>query len=104
MPSGRRTSKKLRTSSHWLIVAVVAVGFVTNVGIGTMSAPASGTSPSYARAGAFGNDARLQDDGAARRGIWLIVMVLLIVLFARAFCGWICPVPLRAEVARLASG
>ena len=35
----KKNSKKLRTLVALAIVAVVAVGFVTNVGIGTMSAP-----------------------------------------------------------------
>ena len=39
----KKNSKKLRTLVALAIVAVVAVGFVTNVGIGTMSAPVSYT-------------------------------------------------------------
>ena len=35
----KKNSKKLRTLVALAIVAVVTVGFVTNVGIGTMSAP-----------------------------------------------------------------
>lgn len=45
----KKNSKKLRTLVALAIVAVVAVGFVTNVGIGTMSAPGIWDISIYAR-------------------------------------------------------
>ena len=89
----KKNSKKLRTLVALAIVAVVAVGFVTNVGIGTMSAPGIWDISILCPLGALGT-MLASKMMVPRAVISLIVMVLLIVLFARAFCGWICPVPL----------
>ena len=89
----KKNAKKLRTLVALAIVAVVTVGFVTNVGIGTMSAPGIWDISILCPLGALGT-MLASKMMVPRAVISLIVMVLLIVLFARAFCGWICPVPL----------
>ena len=89
----KKNSKKLRTLVALAIVAVVAVGFVTNVGIGTMSAPGIWDISILCPLGALGT-MLASKMMVPRAVISLVAMVLLIVVFARAFCGWMCPVPL----------
>lgn len=93
-------SKTLRTIVAVAIVAVVAIGFVTNWGIGTMSAPGIGEISILCPLGALG--AMLASKLMIPRAVVsLIIMVLLIIVFARAFCGWICPVPLVSNLRSL---
>lgn len=89
----KKNSKKLRTLVALAIVAVVTVGFVTNVGIGTMSAPGIWDISILCPLGALGT-MLASKMMVPRAVVSLVVMVLLIVVFARAFCGWMCPVPL----------
>ena len=89
----KKNSKTLRTACALAIIAVVTVGFVTNVGIGTMSAPGIWDISILCPLGALGT-MLASKMMVPRAVISLIAMVLLIVLFARAFCGWMCPVPL----------
>lgn len=89
----KKNSKKLRTLVALAIVAIVTVGFVTNIGIGTMSAPGIWDISILCPLGALGT-MLASKMMVPRAVVSLVVMVLLIVVFARAFCGWICPVPL----------
>ena len=89
----KKNSKTLRTACALAIIAVVTVGFVTNVGIGTMSAPGIWDISILCPLGALGT-MLASKMMVPRAVISLIAMVLLIILFARAFCGWMCPVPL----------
>ena len=75
----KKNSKKLRTLVALAIVAVVAVGFVTNVGIGTMSAPGIWDISILCPLGALGT-MLASKMMVPRAVISLIVMVLLIVL------------------------
>lgn len=89
----KKNSKTLRTITALAIVAIITVGFVTNVGIGTMSAPGIWDISILCPLGALGT-MLASKMMVPRAAISLIAMVLLVVVFARAFCGWICPVPL----------
>lgn len=86
-------SKTLRIIVASLVIVVVALGFITNFGIGTISAPGFWDISILCPLGALGTmlATKLM---IPRAVISLIAMVLLIVVFARAFCGWICPIPL----------
>lgn len=90
-------SKTLRTIVAVAIIAIVTVGFMTNWGIGTMSAPGVWDISILCPLGALGTmlASKLM---VPRAVVSLIIMVLLIIVFARAFCGWICPVPLVQKV------
>ncbi len=89
----KTNSKTLRTITAAAVVLVVAVGFVTNLGIGTVSAPGIWDISVLCPLGALGT--MLASKMMVPRAIVsLVVMVLLIAVFARAFCGWMCPVPL----------
>lgn len=89
----KKHSKALRTLTAAAIIVIITVGFVTNVGLGTMSAPGIGDLSILCPLGALGT-MLASKMMVPRAVISLVAMVLLIVVFARAFCGWMCPVPL----------
>ncbi|RDB66044.1 4Fe-4S binding protein [Eggerthella sinensis] len=89
----KKHSKSLRTLTAAAIIVIITVGFVTNVGLGTMSAPGIGDLSILCPLGALGT-MLASKMMVPRAVISLVAMVLLIVVFARAFCGWMCPVPL----------
>ncbi len=89
----KKNSKTLRTLTALAVIVVVFVGFLTNLGIGTISAPGFWDISVLCPLGALGT-MLASKMMVPRAVISLVIMVLLIVVFARAFCGWICPVPL----------
>lgn len=89
----KKHSKTLRTLTAAAIIVIITVGFVTNVGLGTMSAPGIGDLSILCPLGALGT-MLASKMMVPRAVISLVAMVLLIVVFARAFCSWMCPVPL----------
>ncbi|MEG1435238.1 MAG: 4Fe-4S binding protein [Gordonibacter sp.] len=86
-------SKTLRTLAAALVMVVIVLGFVTNFGIGTLSAPGLWDLSILCPLGALGTMLATKMM-IPRAVISLIAAVLLIVVFARAFCGWVCPIPL----------
>jgi ferredoxin-type protein NapH len=90
---GKNNSTRLRALVALLVVAVVAVGFALNVGMGTLSAFGWEDIVLLCPLGALGAmlAAKLLIPQAV---VSLVVAALLIVLLGRFFCGWICPVPL----------
>ena len=89
----KRNSKTLRTVTALAIVAIVFAGFWTNLGIGTISAPGIWDISILCPLGALGT-MLASKMMVPRAVVSLVIMVVLIILFARAFCGWMCPVPL----------
>ena len=89
----KKNSETLRTLTALAVIVVVFVGFLTNLGIGTISAPGFWDISVLCPLGALGT-MLASKMMVPRAVISLVIMVLLIVVFARAFCGWICPVPL----------
>jgi ferredoxin-type protein NapH len=89
----KNKSKKLRTATALAIVVIVFIGFWTNLGIGTISAPGIWDISVLCPLGALGT-MLASKTMLPRAVISLVLMVLLIIVFARAFCGWMCPVPL----------
>lgn len=89
----KRDSKKLRTITALAIVAIVFVGFLTNLGIGTISAPGIWDISILCPLGALGT-MLASKMMVPRAMVSLVIMMVLIIVFARAFCGWMCPVPL----------
>lgn len=86
-------SKTLRTAAAVAVILAVTIGFVTNLGIGTVSAPGFWDISILCPLGALGT-MLASKMMVPRAVVSLVIMVLLIVVFARAFCGWVCPVPL----------
>lgn len=85
-------SNKLRIIIPLVVAAVIVVGFLLNVSIGTLCAPGLGEISLLCPLGSL-MTMLASKTMIPRAIISLIVVILLIVLFARAFCGWICPVP-----------
>lgn len=93
-------SKALRIATAALVIVLIAVGFATNWGIGTLSAPGLWDISLLCPLGALGT--MLASKAMIPRAVVsLVIMVALIVLFARTFCGWLCPIPLVQRIRHL---
>lgn len=98
----KKNSKTLRTLTALAVIVIVFVGFLTNLGIGTISAPGIWDISILCPLGALGT--MLASKMMVPRAlVSLVVMVVLTIIFARAFCGWICPVPLVQKLRDLFS-
>ena len=98
----KKNSKTLRTLTALAVIVIVFVGFLTNLGIGTISAPGIWDISILCPLGALGT--MLASKMMVPRAlVSLVIMVVLIVIFARAFCGCICPVPLVQKLRDLFS-
>ena len=95
---GRRRRKKkggvqaLRSWTPWIVMGVVAVGFVTTWGIGTLSGLGWGELTALCPLGAI-TTMLASKLFVPRALISILVAVVIILLVGRAFCGWACPVP-----------
>lgn len=86
-------SKTLRTLTALAVVLIITIGFFTTSGIGTLSAPGISDISILCPLGAL--TTMLASKLLVPRAlISLVIMIVLIIVFARAFCGWFCPVPL----------
>lgn len=90
-------SKTLRTITVLAVIAVISIGFVTNFGIGTLSAIGWSEISLLCPLGALGTmlATKMMVPQAV---ISLIFGILFIIVLARAFCAWICPIPLLQKV------
>lgn len=86
-------SKTLRTLTALAVVLIITIGFFTTSGIGTLSAPGISDISVLCPLGAL-TTMLASKLVVPRAVISLVIMVVLIIVFARAFCGWVCPVPL----------
>ena len=97
-----KNSKKLRIITAVAAIVIITIGFLTHWGIGTMSAPGIWDISILCPLGALGT-MLASKTMVPRALISLIIMIVLIVIFARAFCGWICPIPLVKKLRTLFS-
>ncbi len=97
-----KNSKKLRKITAGLAIVLIVVGLFTSWGIGTMSAPGIADISILCPLGALGT-MLASKTMVPRAVISLVLVVLFIVIFARAFCGWLCPVPLVSKIRDLVS-
>lgn len=90
-------SSRLRLISVLAVIVIVFIGFTINYSIGTVSAIGWQDIALLCPLGALGTmlASKLLVPKAL---ISLAVAVGLIVLFGKAFCAWICPVPLVSKV------
>lgn len=100
--AGKKKQKKSALSSlrGFLPVAVLliaAVAFVANVPIGNLSAAGWGAISLICPVGAL-STLLASKTFVPRVVISLVIAILLIVLFGRAFCGWLCSVPVMQRV------
>ena len=90
-------SKKLRVLIPVLIMLVIGVGFTLNSGVGTLSALGWGDISLLCPLGAL-TTMLASKTIVPRAVISLIIAVIGIILLGRAFCGWICPVPVISKL------
>ena len=90
-------TKRLRTIIPLAVIGVISVGFATHVGVGTLSAigwqDISLLCPLGALATMIATKTLLP-----RAVISIVIALALILLLARAFCGWVCPVPVVSKI------
>lgn len=88
---------KLRTVVAAVVFAVLAAGLVAGVGLGTLSGFGWEDLSVLCPLGAL-TTMIASRTFVPRAVVSLVVMAALIFVFGRAFCGWICPVPLLGRV------
>jgi ferredoxin-type protein NapH len=93
-------SKQLRTLTALAAIVIIVIGFLTNFGVGTVSAIGWSDISILCPLGALGT--MLASKLLIPRAlISLVIAVILIVLLGRAFCAWVCPVPLVQKIRQL---
>lgn len=92
----------LRTLIALAVLVIISVGFVTFGGIGTLSAIGWKDISLLCPLGAL-TTLLASKTLVPRVIISLIVVVALILLLGRTFCGWACPVPLVGKLRHVAS-
>ncbi len=89
--------KKIRTVVAAVVFAVLAAGIVLNVAVGTLCGFGWQDIAMLCPVGAL--ESMLAVKTLVPRGvISVVVMAVLVLLFGRAFCGWICPVTLLEKI------
>lgn len=95
-------TRKLRIAVALVILVLVAIGFLVNGGIGTLSAVGWKDISLLCPLGALGT--MLASKTIVPRAlISLVIAIVLILLFGRAFCAWICPTPLVSKLRGIVS-
>ncbi len=93
-------SDRLRIIIPLAVLAVIAVGFMLNLGTGSLSAFGWTDVSLICPLGAL--TTMLAEHTLVPRALIALAVVLAIILVTgRAFCGWICPVPLVQRIPRL---
>ena len=86
-------STKLRTAIAAAIFVVLCVGLIAGVQMGTLSGFGWGAVAALCPLGAL--TTMIATKALVPHAVVsLVVMALLVLLVGRAFCGWVCPVPL----------
>lgn len=93
----RRRVRRLRLLTVLLVLVVYVIGVVLNAGLGSLSAFGAGSVAAMCPVGA------LETMIAGRIVlpvplIAIVVTVIAAVFFGRAFCSWVCPVPLTRKL------
>lgn len=95
-------SKKLRVIIPLLVMLVVAVGFGMRANLGTLSAIGWGDVSILCPLGALGT-MLASKTVLPRAVVSLVLAVAAIIVLGRAFCAWVCPVPLVSKLRNLFS-
>lgn len=90
-------SNKLRTIVAAVVFAVLCIGLITGVSMGTLSGFGWDTFSALCPLGALTTMIATKTV-VPRAVISLVLMGLLVLLVGRAFCGWVCPVPLLDRI------
>lgn len=90
-------SNILRMAVPLAVVVVISAGFVLNMGVGTLSALGWGDISLLCPLGALGT--MLASKTIIPRAlVSLVIAAVAVLLLGRAFCGWVCPVPLVSRL------
>ena len=89
--------KTLRTIVPLAVLALAGVGYVLHVGFGDLSALGWGSISVLCPLGALGT-MLASKTMVPHAVISLVIALVAIVLLGRAFCGWICPVPVVSKL------
>lgn len=89
--------KTLRTIVPLAVLVLAGVGYVLHVGIGDLSAIGWGSISVLCPLGALGT-MLASKTVVPHAVISLVIALVAIVLLGRAFCGWICPVPVMSKL------
>lgn len=95
-------TSKLRVIIPVAIIALVAIGFATHAGIGTLSSLGWQDIALICPVGALSTMLAAKTM-IPRAVISLIIAVIAIVLIGKAFCAWVCPVPVVSKLRDLFS-
>ena len=93
----------LRTLIPLAILLVAGVGFVLHTGFGNLSAIGWGSVSVLCPLGALATMLASKTI-VPKAVISLVIGIVLILLVGRAFCGWVCPVPVMAKLRNLFKG
>lgn len=93
-------SKRIRVIVPIVVGLVVAIGFVANVGVGSLSSFGWGDISLLCPLGAL-TTMLASKTFVPRALISLVIAVVLILALGRLFCGWICPVPVINKLPQL---
>ncbi len=94
-------SNKLRIIIPLAVLLIAGVGFATHNGLGTLSAVGWESISVLCPLGALGT--MLASKTIVPRAlISLVIAVVAIIILGRAFCGWICPVPVWSKLRTVA--
>lgn len=93
-------TNKLRTIIPLLILVVAGVGFAAHAGVGTLSAIGWEDVALLCPVGAL--TTMLASKTVLPRAVFsLVLAIIAIVILGRAFCAWICPVPVWGKLRTL---
>lgn len=92
-----KNTKALRVAIPLAVLVVVSVGFALHAGVGTLSALGWGSISVLCPLGALGT--MLASKMLVPRAVISLAMAAAaIVLLGRAFCAWVCPVPVVSKL------
>ncbi len=89
--------KRIRALIPAIILAIAGVGYIAHTGFGNLSALGWETISVLCPLGALGTMLASKTI-VPRAVISLVLAAAAIILFARAFCGWVCPVPVVSKL------
>ena len=88
---------KIRTIVAAAVFCILAVCLIAGINMGTLSGFGPGSFSALCPLGAI--TTMLATKTLVPRAVFsIIIMALLVFLFGRAFCGWICPVPVLGKL------
>ena len=88
---------KIRTIVAAAVFCVLAVGLIAGINMGTLSGFGFDSFSALCPLGAI--TTMLATKTLVPRAVFsIVIMALLVFLFGRAFCGWICPVPVLGKL------